>query len=138
MEKSDKIFLWVIGLSVVGVILATGYNFLFAQNYDFYVEAPCDPATQTCFERDCSEVDACPPNNLSTYRAFYIKAAQFKKCADNSCLMECTSGAISCEEVVCGDAEEDMCTDTASAQNTEMAPVETTQSEEMTQEGETQ
>ncbi|HRH22526.1 MAG TPA: hypothetical protein PLB51_00840 [Candidatus Paceibacterota bacterium] len=138
MEKSDKIFLWIIGLSVVAVILATGYNFLFVQKYNFYVEAPCDPATQTCFERDCSEVDACPPNNLSTYRAFYIQAGDFSRCEDNSCLKECTSGTLSCEEIVCGDADEDICTDTASAQNTEIAPVETMQSAEMIQEGETQ
>lgn len=136
MEKSDKIFLWVIGLSVAGVIGATAYNFLFAQNYDFYIEASCDPTTQTCFERDCSEVDACPPNNLSTYRAFYIKAADFKKCADNSCLMECTNSTIPCEELMCGESPEDICSDGEGEVTTEVAPTETVDEGTVSTEGE--
>jgi len=109
MEKSDKIFLWIIMLSVVVVIGATGYKFLILQDYEFYVEAPCDSTTQTCFVRDCSEADSCPPNNLDSYRVFYLKAKDFKKCDDNSCLSVCTNETIQCRELVCGETEGDSC-----------------------------
>ena len=48
----------------------------------------CDPTSQTCFSRDCSEGD-CPPNNLENYRQFTIRARDFSRCSDNSCLKEC-------------------------------------------------
>jgi hypothetical protein len=109
MNKWDKIFLWIIALSVAIVISATAYRFLFAKNYDFLVEAPCDPAKDICFNRDCSNPDDCPPNGLSDYRMFNIKASDFGKCTDNSCLNECLSSEISCEEIKCGDSGGDIC-----------------------------
>lgn len=112
MEKSSKIFLWVISLSVLLVILSTGYKFLLKKNYDFLVEAPCDPASSTCYYRDCSNPDDCPPNGLENYRIFSLAASDFPKCTDNSCLNECTSAAIACEEVTCGEDEADECADT--------------------------
>jgi hypothetical protein len=109
MDKWDKIFLWILALSVVAVIAATAYKFLFAKDYDFVLEAPCDPSTNTCFTRDCSNPDDCPPNGLENYRIFNVKASDFGKCADNSCLNECLSGKISCTETKCGESEEDAC-----------------------------
>jgi hypothetical protein len=109
MDKWDKIFLWILVLSVVVVITATAYKFLFVKDYNFVVEAPCDPAVSTCFVRDCSNLDDCPPNGLSDYKVFNVKALDFEKCADNSCLNECLSSQIPCEEIKCGDSEEDSC-----------------------------
>lgn len=109
MDKWDKIFLWVLVLSVVAVIAATAYKFLFAKDYVFVVEAPCDPTTNTCFTRNCSIEDECPPNELGNYRMFNVKASDFGKCVDNSCSSECVSGQISCEEIMCGESEEDSC-----------------------------
>lgn len=98
-------------LSIVAVIIATAHRFLIAKDYDFIVEAPCDPLVDICFARDCSLPDECPPNNLENYRMFNIKAYDFEKCADNSCLNECLSGQIYCQEIFCGDSEEDACAD---------------------------
>jgi hypothetical protein len=111
MDKWDKIFLWVIAMLVIVTIASTAYKFLFAKNYDFVVEAPCNTATSTCFTRDCSNPDDCPPNGLSNYRVFNIKAADFEKCSDNSCLNECASGKISCKEIKCGESKDDECSE---------------------------
>lgn len=90
-------------------IVVTGYKFLFGLEYEFYVEAPCDPSSQTCFVRDCSEPESCPPNELESYRAFYLSAEDFNTCRNNSCLYSCTNGIIECQEVLCGESEGDEC-----------------------------
>jgi hypothetical protein len=112
MEKSDWAVLGFISASILLVVASTTWLFMFKQDYHFVVEAECDPASQSCFERDCSNTDDCPPNQLSVYRTFQVRAADFKSCADNSCLKECTSGVISCNEIMCGDSEEDECAET--------------------------
>jgi len=107
METSSKIFLWVIFLSVVAVIAATAYRFLWVKDYVFIVEAACDPAVEVCFYRDCD--DYCPPNGLEYYRVFEVSAADFSTCSDNSCSRECMSGSIACSEVLCDAEAEDEC-----------------------------
>lgn len=109
MDKWDKIFLWIIALSVVAVITSTAYKFLFLKDYNFIVEAPCDPTKSTCFIRDCSNPDDCPPNGLSVYRQFNVKASDFGKCANNSCLNECLTGKIACAEIKCSESSGDTC-----------------------------
>lgn len=106
---SHKEFLKLLLGSIVLVVVATGYKFLINKDYDFVVEAVCDPSVQTCFNRDCSEGD-CPPNELEDYRQFIISASDFSKCSDNSCLEECLSKAISCEEIMCDEGAGDICT----------------------------
>lgn len=108
MEKSSKILLWVISLSVVAVILSTGYKFLIQKDYDFIVEAACDPLAEACFYRDCSEGD-CPPNELEYYKTFLVPASDFPRCSDNSCAPECSSETIACEEIICDEAEGEDC-----------------------------
>ena len=107
METSDKLFLWIMVLSVVAVIITTAYLFLWRKDYTFVVEAPCDSATELCFYRDCE--DYCPPNGLATYRVFEVSAADFSTCSDNSCLRECTSGLLDCSEVFCDVEAGDEC-----------------------------
>ncbi len=110
MEASSKALLWAISLSVVAVILSTAYLFLVLKNYDFVVEASCDPAAEEgCFYRDCSTGE-CPPNELEYYRVFLVSAKDFDSCSDNSCLKECTEGSIRCEEVTCDAEAGDDCT----------------------------
>lgn len=111
MHISDRTFFATISLLVVVAVCATAYLFLVKEDYAFVVEAPCDPAQNTCFTRDCSGGE-CPPNELEQYRVFAVSAHDFPVCADNSCLQECTSGAIECVEYVCGESEEDECTET--------------------------
>ncbi len=105
---SDRVLLVVISTLVVMAILSTAYIFLIRRHYDFIVEAPCDATVGTCFYRDCSGGD-CPSNGLESYRVFSVRAEDFSKCADNSCLQECLNDVIACTETVCGDSQDDEC-----------------------------
>lgn len=88
------------------------YHYYISKNYDYLLEASCDPSFEKCFSRDCElSPDDCPPNGLSDYKQFIIKAYDFPKCKDNSCKSECEEGTISCEEIMCGELEEDICTE---------------------------
>lgn len=109
METSSKALLWAISLSVVAAISFTAYIFLVQKNYDFVVEASCDPAESTCYYRDCSTGE-CPPNEFEFYRTFIVPASDFEQCADNSCLTECTEETIACEEIICDPEVDEECT----------------------------
>jgi hypothetical protein len=109
METSDKVVLSLIVLSIVAVLGSSTWLYLFQKDYDFVVEAECDPATETCFYRDCTNLEECPPNELENYRVFRVRAGDFERCANNTCLAECTNQSITCEEVLCGESEEDEC-----------------------------
>ena len=108
MQISDTSFLATISLFVVTAVIATAYIFLVREDYDFVIEAPCDPAEEICFYRDCS-AEECPPNGLENYRVFSVSAKDFPKCSDNSCLPECTDGVIACTETVCSESDGDVC-----------------------------
>lgn len=105
---SDRAFFMTITLFIAVAMLSTAYIFLVRKDYDFIIEAPCDPAEGICFSRDCSTGE-CPPNGLENYRVFSVSARDFTSCADESCLQECTNGTIACDETLCGESEEDEC-----------------------------
>ena len=109
MDRSDKLLLSLVLLLLVVTFAATAWPFLYDKQYVFLVEAECNPATETCFYRDCSNPDDCPPNGLEEYKTYTVSANEFEMCTDNSCAAECASGVISCEEIVCGASEEDEC-----------------------------
>ncbi len=109
IDLPNKIFLTVITFSVIVIIFITGYRFLWLKDYNFIVEAECNPSSENCFYRDCSNEDDCPPNGLENYRVFEVLAPDFPKCSDNSCVSECVTGEVSCREIMCGDLEEDEC-----------------------------
>ncbi len=108
MNTSTTTFLATISLLTIAAISATTYTFLINKDYDFIVEAPCDPAQEMCFSRDCSGGE-CPPNELEHYRIFTVSAEDFQRCTDDSCLQECTNQTIACTELVCGESEDDEC-----------------------------
>lgn len=88
------------------VIVASFYRFYFNKDFDYIVETSCDPASQTCFYRDCSNPDTgCPPNNLSNYKKFTIKASDFPKCANEDCTQACENNTITCIPIKCTDDE---------------------------------
>jgi hypothetical protein len=93
----------MIVLLIVTFLFAVGasyYKYYYTKDYDYLVEAKCDPSTEKCFFRDCdNQPDLCPPNNLSYYKEYYVKAYDFPKCSDNSCETECSMGVIGCELV---------------------------------------
>ncbi len=88
-------------LSFLLAIGASYYKYFYTKNYDYLVEATCDPNAGKCFYRDCeNNPDSCPPNNLSYYKEYYVKAYDFPKCSDNSCQTECENGTISCKMIL--------------------------------------
>lgn len=115
MDTSGKVALTLLSLMVLVAILATGWLFFIKRDYDFVVEASCNPEMETCFYRDCSVEGDCPPNELEHYKVYVVNAADFRYCSDNSCAAECSSDSITCEQVVCGEAEEDECSEPASS-----------------------
>lgn len=61
------------------------YTIYFDKNFDYLIESPCDPNSEKCFQRDCTNPGDCPPNNLSVYKEFYLTARYFSECTDNFC-----------------------------------------------------
>lgn len=107
--KEEGLFIIVTCL-IISVLIAAYYIFYIKEEYAMTVEAPCDSSLQSCFIRDCTNPDDCPANGLTEYRIFDVKASDFETCADGSCLNECITGTIICEEETCGDNTEDTCT----------------------------
>lgn len=104
-------FVALVILAIVFPIGASFYKYYFKKNYDFLIEAKCNPLEEICFTRDCTNPDDCPPNGLSEYKVFLVKAYDFSKCKDNSCEEECNKELIQCVPVLCGDSPEDTCTE---------------------------
>lgn len=101
---------FLVVLILVVPIFTSIYKFYLTKNYNFLIEAECDSTTTTCFTRDCSNPDDCPPNGFSEYREYYIKAYNFAQCKNNSCLIECLHGEVECIENICGSSANDTCT----------------------------
>ncbi|MES3004652.1 MAG: hypothetical protein V4690_00905 [Patescibacteria group bacterium] len=97
--KILNITLIILFIVMCGVAVgASYYKYYYTKDYYFLVEATCDPETQVCNFRDCeNEPDLCPPNGLSYYNEYQIKAYDFPKCSDNSCKLECENQTIYCE-----------------------------------------
>ncbi len=111
MEKNalnSKVLVCLIILLCVFPIASNFYKYFLNKNYPFLIEAPCSQENENCFVRDCSSGE-CPPNELEYYKQYYISAADFEKCIDDSCADECSSEEIKCEQVVCGELPEDTC-----------------------------
>lgn len=129
-NKSDLILISVVLLLTLLVAWKAFDSYYFDKNYIFSVEAPCDITSELCYVRDC-EADYCPPNGLSEYKIYNLRASDFAKCEDNSCSTECASGAIECTEVSCGEYEEDQCSTIPESEpiNTSTSSPETTTGE---------
>jgi hypothetical protein len=123
-NDSSNLFIYILLAGVLIVIIASFYSFYFEKNYDFFVETECNPEMETCFFRDCeNEPDICPPNNLSYYNQYTIKANDFKVCKNEDCKEACGLGLIQCIKTECsdGDIAEGVC----------LLPFSTTEDEEL-------
>jgi hypothetical protein len=111
-EMSVKgLMFFILAFSALALpIIISFYKYYYAKDYNYLVEAKCDPSIERCFSRDCSNPDDCPPNGLSIYKEYYVKAYDFPKCRDNSCRYECTKRIINCIPIPCGESPEDVCT----------------------------
>jgi hypothetical protein len=111
MERETKIALiLLIAMTFISVIV-TAERYLYSKNYNFLVESPCDEKKEKCFIRDCTSGNDCPPNMLEKYQVFKVRAQDFSKCKDNSCLQECVTQKISCTPIQCGSLANDTCSD---------------------------
>ena len=99
-EKNNW-FLWIISISCLALMLYSFYTFYYKKNYNFVVEVTCDTTKETCFQRDCSNPDNCPPNKLSDFKRYIIKASDFNMCKNEDCATVCESGIIKCEPIKC-------------------------------------
>jgi len=103
--KSHNTFIYILLFSVIIVVAISFYNFYFQKNYDFLVETSCDSTSETCFYRDCSIADECPPNNLSYYNKYTIKASDFAMCKNEDCTNFCKENASLCLKTECTDED---------------------------------
>jgi hypothetical protein len=110
-EKKHNLILYVLLGGCIIAIISSLYFFYFKKDYEFIVETKCDPTTETCFYRDCTNPDDCPPNNLSYYNQYSLKASDFKACADEDCSYACVNNVISCIKIECtiSDVENETC-----------------------------
>lgn len=100
---------WILIASVLIILGQSMYKNYIAKDYLFFLEAPCNSATNECYVRSCDIEGDCPPNNLTVYRVFQIPASQFYNCSDNSCLNICPSEAYFCEEIKCSTQSDISC-----------------------------
>lgn len=104
------IFMFLLLSVVLMLPIASGfYKYFYVKDYIYLIESKCDPSNETCFIRDCSIIDECPPNQYSEYKMFNVTASDFEKCNENSCEKECKNNLIECISIPCGASEEDIC-----------------------------
>ncbi len=82
-------------------IAVSFYFFYYKKDYEFIVEVSCDPAKETCFQRDCTNPDDCPPNGLSDFKRYSLNAGDFSKCENENCSIACETGIIKCKPIQC-------------------------------------
>ncbi len=100
---------FVLCMAIIAPIGSNFYKYYVTKNYDYLIEAECDPSSEICASRDCSN-EECPPNGLDNYKSFYVKSYDFQKCTYNSCADECRNGLIECEPVPCDELVENCTT----------------------------
>lgn len=100
-DKKSDWFLWLIGISCLIAVVVSFYFFYFKKDYNFIVETACDTSKETCFQRDCSNPDDCPPNGLSDFKRYSLNAGDFNKCENEDCTNACENGTIKCEPIKC-------------------------------------
>ncbi len=100
-DKKSSWFLWLICISCLIAIFSAFYFFYYKKDYDFIVEVACDTSKETCFQRDCSNPEDCPPNGLSDFKRYSLNAGDFKMCENEDCANACETGIIKCKPVEC-------------------------------------
>ena len=100
-NKEHVVFLNILLGGCVIAIISSFYFYYFKQDYNFIVETNCDPAKEVCFYRDCTNPDDCPPNGLTHYNTYTLRASDYKYCENEDCYLSCTTGKIKCEKTEC-------------------------------------
>ncbi len=102
-KKTHNLFLYALLISCLAVIVISFYFFYYKKDYNFIVQTKCDNTKEKCFYRDCSVEGDCPPNNLSYYKEYTIKAKDFNKCTNEDCTEACANEVINCVKTECSE-----------------------------------
>lgn len=100
-KNTHNFFLYVLILSCLVAIGSAFYFLYYEKDYDFIVETACDSSKEECFVRDCSDPDLCPPNSLSYFKRYSLKASDFDMCENEDCTVACETGIIECIQDAC-------------------------------------
>jgi hypothetical protein len=100
-KKSNSWFLKTLVACCFISVFVSFYLFYYKKNYNFIVEFPCNTSKEICFQRDCTNPDDCPPNELSDFKRYSLNARDFYKCENENCTNACETGTIKCEPVTC-------------------------------------
>jgi len=104
-KRGSDVFLYSLLFMCFISIVLSFYFFYIKKDYDFIVEVACNPEVETCFYRDCTTPEDCPPNNLSYYTEYTIKASDFKSCGNEDCTEACKDNLITCIKTGCTDIQ---------------------------------
>jgi hypothetical protein len=117
VKRERNYFLYILLGGCFFAIISTLYFFYFKEDYNFIVETRCNPEVETCFYRDCTNPNDCPPNNLSYYNQYTLKASDYKACINEDCAFSCTTGVINCLKIECteNDINDGTCLEPSSA-----------------------
>ncbi len=104
-----RILVAFVTLSLVLVFATAFSKYIFAKDYFFLIETPCDSLSEWCYIRSC--VDYCPPNELEVYQVYQLHASHFSDCTDNTCQNIChpDSEPTICTTIPCAATDEQMC-----------------------------
>lgn len=102
-KTEHNFFLYALLLGCVVAIGSSFYFFYYQKNYNFIVETQCDTTKETCFQRDCTNPDDCPPNGLSDFKRYSLNAGDFAKCQNEDCTTACETGSVKCEQIECAE-----------------------------------
>lgn len=100
-SHDHNIFLYALLLGCAVAIASSFYFFYFKKQYDFVVEVACDPTVEICYQRDCTNADDCPPNQLSNFKRYSLSADDFDMCDYENCALACVDGRINCTPIEC-------------------------------------
>lgn len=102
-KSEHNFFLYALLLGCLVAIGSSFYFFYYQKDYNFIVETTCDNTKETCFVRDCTNPDDCPPNQLSSFKRYSLNAGDFKMCENEDCTVACETGVIKCAQIECAE-----------------------------------
>ncbi len=134
--KENNVFLYLLLGGCLIAIAACFYFYYFKKDYEFVVEVACDTTKETCIQRDCTNEDNCPPNQLSDFKRYNINAGDFDACTNENCAQACEEKIIPCKPIEC--VEDFTAGESCSTLEEPAATTETTTSEKTTSTMQTQ
>lgn len=112
LDRKSKILFIILGLLIIGSIVATYWRYMVQRDYIIQSQIDCDPETQNCFIWQCDpmsleEGEACtgvPDNDIWYYKNFSRNAMNIPDCdpKDENCAAYiCEEGEKDCAEELC-------------------------------------